>query len=318
MLAEVFRKLEPFLAWILEIPKLWPNILPRVKLTLSFLLGIGALRKVNNLLSQVSLNNFCRDSYDWRKEVVLVTGGSGGLGDLLVRKLAKLCIKVISLDITPPKTPLPANAYFYQTEITSSASLEKVAQKIRSEHGNPTVLVNNAGIMQLATIFEENENEIRRTFDVNLIAHFLLIKEFMPAMVKGNHGHIVTVASMASFITGAQNVDYACTKVGALAFHEGLTQELRHSYNAKKVRTSIIHPTYIRTPLIDKVHREGKFKALLLEPEAVVDAILSHVLSGNSGQIMLPGRYAMAAAVRGWPSWLQESVRNSQRNVLAH
>lgn len=106
MLAEVFRKLEPFLAWILEIPKLWPNILPRVKLTLSFLLGIGALRKVNNLLSQLSLNNFCRDSYDWRKEVVLVTGGSGGLGDLLVRKLAKLCIKVISLDITPPKTPL--------------------------------------------------------------------------------------------------------------------------------------------------------------------------------------------------------------------
>lgn len=94
--------------------------------------------------------------------------------------------------------------------------------------------------MQLATIFEENEDDIRRTFDVNLIAHFLLIKEFMPAMVKCNHGHIVTVASMASFITGARNVDYACTKVGALAFHEGLTQELRHSYNAKKVRTRCV------------------------------------------------------------------------------
>lgn len=50
----------------------------------------------------------------------------------------------------------------------------------------------------------------------------------------------------------------------------------------------------------------------------MVDTILGHILSGNSGQIFLPGRYAMAAAVRGWPSWLQESVRNSQRNVLAH
>ncbi|KAH8585598.1 hypothetical protein B0O99DRAFT_530415 [Bisporella sp. PMI_857] len=283
---------------------------------MSLLLGVGALRKVNNLLSQAALNNFTRDSYDWRREIVVVTGGSGGLGDLLVRKLAKRCIKVISLDIMPPKTPLPSNAYFYQAEITSSKSLENVAQKIRSDHGDPTVLVNNAGIMQLSTILDESEDEIRRVFNVNLIAHFLLIKEFLPAMIKRNHGHVMTIASMASFITGVQNVDYCCTKAGALAFHEGLTQELRHSYNARKVRTSIIHPTYIRTPLIDKVHREGKFKALLLEPEAVVDIILGHILSGNSGQIILPSRYAIAAAARGWPLWLQESIRNSQKKVL--
>lgn len=91
--------------------------------------------------------------------------------------------------------------------------------------------------MKIKTMLAESEEEIRQVFDVNLIANFLLIKEFLPAMIKRNHGHIVTIASLASFITGVQNVDYSCSKVGALALHEGLAQELRHAYNAKKVRT---------------------------------------------------------------------------------
>jgi short-subunit dehydrogenase len=122
-------------------------------------------------------------------------------------------------------------------DITSSASIEKVAQKIRLDHGDPTVLVNNAGIATSGTILEESEDQIRRVFEVNSIAHFLLVKEFLPAIIKRNHGHIITIASMSSYVTVAQNVDYCCTKAGALAFHEGLAQELRYRYNARKVRT---------------------------------------------------------------------------------
>ncbi|OBT75446.1 hypothetical protein VF21_05723 [Pseudogymnoascus sp. 05NY08] len=296
----------------------WVNTPRSVKLALPTILALLSLRKVNGLLSQQVLNNFVSDRYVWSQEVVVVTGGSGGLGDLLVRKLAAKGIKVISLDVTPPRTPLPANAYFYEADITSSANLAEVAQAIRSKHGDPTVLVNNAGVMKIKTMLAESEEEIRQVFDVNVIANFLLIKEFLPAMIKRNHGHIVTIASLASFITGVQNVDYSCSKVGALALHEGLAQELRHAYNAKKIRTSIVHPTYIRTALIDKVHGQGKFKPLLLEPEPVVETIMNHILSGNSGQIFLPGRYSVGAALRGWPAWMQEAVRSTQQNVLAH
>jgi all-trans-retinol dehydrogenase (NAD+) len=77
-----------------------------VKSTLWALLGLGFLRRINEILSQASLNHYTRDSYDWRREIVVVTGGSGGLGDVLVRKLAKHGIKVINVDIVPPKTPL--------------------------------------------------------------------------------------------------------------------------------------------------------------------------------------------------------------------
>jgi all-trans-retinol dehydrogenase (NAD+) len=130
------------------------------------------------------------------------------------------------------------NIHSYKLDITSSTSLSQVATQIRTTHGNPTVLINNAGIGTNKTIFSSTEVEIRRVFDVNTISHFLLVKEFVPAMAKANHGHVVAVASMASFMVHAQNVDYACSKASALAFHEGLSQELKGRYGAEKVRTT--------------------------------------------------------------------------------
>lgn len=57
-------------------------------------------------------------------------------------------------------------------------------------------------------------------------------------MIEKNHGHVVTVASMASYVVPPQIVDYAAAKAGALAFHEGLGNELRSRYKADKVRTT--------------------------------------------------------------------------------
>lgn len=91
--------------------------------------------------------------------------------------------------------------------------------------------------MHLTTILDASEEQIRQIFDVNIIAHFLLVREFLPAMIERDHGHVVTIASMASFVTGVRNVDYSCTKAGTLAFHEGLAQELRHVHKARKIRT---------------------------------------------------------------------------------
>lgn len=84
----------------------WINTPRGIRLTLPTILALLSLRKVSGVLSQAVLNNFKSDKYVWSQEVVLVTGGSGGLGDLLVRKLAAKGIKVISLDVMPPKTPL--------------------------------------------------------------------------------------------------------------------------------------------------------------------------------------------------------------------
>jgi all-trans-retinol dehydrogenase (NAD+) len=116
--------------------------------------------------------------------------------------------------------------------------INAVAGKIPKEVDEPTVLVNNAGIRTCKAILEGTEEQIRRTFDVNIIAHFLLVREFLPYMIRRNHGHVVTIASLASFLVHARNVDYTCTKAAALAFHEGLSAELKNHYEAPKVRNT--------------------------------------------------------------------------------
>jgi short-subunit dehydrogenase len=98
--------------------------------------------------------------------------------------------------------------------------------------------VNNAGIGNGDTIIAVKPERLHRLFNVNLVAPFLLVQQFLPEMIAANHGHIVNIASLASFSTQASNVDYAASKAGVLAFHEGIQQELKHTYKARAVRAT--------------------------------------------------------------------------------
>ena len=121
--------------------------------------------------------------------------------------------------------------------MTDTKAIRVAAEKLRNEVGLPTVLVNNAGVGNVRGILDGTEEETRHTFDVNVMAHFNMLREFLPAMIKANHGHVVNIASMASYVTIADNTDYSCSKAALLALHEGLGQEIRWRHNAPNVRT---------------------------------------------------------------------------------
>ncbi|KAH8675084.1 hypothetical protein BGZ61DRAFT_508584 [Ilyonectria robusta] len=255
--------------------------------------------------------------WDWSKEIVLVTGGSNGIGELVVGKLAGKGIKVVSVDLYPPKIPVPDNVSFYQLDVTSPDEIRRVAESIRRDVGEPTVLINNAGVASMKPILEETDLEIRRTFDVNIVAHFFLVREFLPWMISQNHGHIITIASMASFVTVAYNVDYCCSKAAALAFHEGLAQELKHNYHASNIKTSVVHPMWIRTAMFDSALKKKAFADTLLQPNDVADAITLQVLRGKSGQVFLPGYYSLGSVFRGLPAWVQERFRDARAHLFS-
>jgi len=143
-----------------------------------------------------------------------------------------------------------------------------------------------------------------------------MCKEFVADMTKKNHGHVVTIASMSSYVVLAGMVDYACSKNSAVAFHEGLRQELRARYNAPDVRTTLVVPSWIRTPLIEPLLQSPDFKDTVIEPEEVSDAIVGQVTSGKSAHLILPKSYNSLSTLRGWPSWMQEGLRNSMGNTL--
>jgi all-trans-retinol dehydrogenase (NAD+) len=218
-------------------------------------IGLLSLRQLSSWASRRALNNYVTDrTWDWTIEIVLLTGGSSGIGAATAKILAEKGVKVIIVDLHPPKHTLcmsraltahftllmriAPNQFFYKLDITSSEEIKAVAQQIRAEHGDPTVLINNAGIADAKPILDLPEPRMRKVFEVNIVAHFLLLSEFLPSMIRKNHGHVVTLASMASFSTQASNVGYCASKAAALSLHEGLGQELKHVYHAPKVRTT--------------------------------------------------------------------------------
>lgn len=208
-----------------------------LKIALAFPL-FKALSKLSGRLSDRALGNHSPGKgWDWQKEIVLITGGSNGIGESVTRQLAARGIKVIVFDRSPPATSFPPNVHFYEVDITDSGAVHTAAESLRRDVGEPTVLVNNAGVGYVGSIFDTPEGHVRKTFEVNTIAHFILAREFVPSMMRNDHGHVVTVASMSSFVTVAGNVDYSCSKVSAMAFHEGLRQDLVHRHGVKHVRT---------------------------------------------------------------------------------
>ncbi|RDW85148.1 hypothetical protein BP6252_02738 [Coleophoma cylindrospora] len=269
----------------------------------------GLVRWASNYLDAGVLDNWTTDTYDWNKEIVLITGGAGGIGGQVVKLLAEKKIKVVVLDVIPMTFDAPENVFYYKCDITSPATIASVAATIRSEVGTPTVLINNAGVARGKNILEASEKDVRFTFDVNTLAHYWLAKEFVPAMAEKNHGMVVTVASLAAYVTVPNMVDYAASKAAALTFHEGLAAELKTRYNAPKVRTIVVNQGYTKTPLFEGYYNDSKFLMPTLAPETVAEGIVKKVLAGHSGQVILPGFAASLTFFRGLPHWYQIRTR---------
>ncbi|KLU87778.1 epidermal retinal dehydrogenase 2 [Magnaporthiopsis poae ATCC 64411] len=281
------------------------------------LLYAGLVYHINRWISRRALNNWTPDSYVWSKEIVVVTGGAGGIGGHVVKLLAERGINVAVLDIIPLSFSAPPNVHYFKCDITSSAKIAEVGDEIRARIGHPTIIINNAGVARGKTLLDSTEHDIRFTFDVNAIAHYLVVKEFLPEMIKRNHGMVVTVSSYAAYITSPYMVDYSSTKAAAMSFHEGLAVELKTRYNAPRVRTVLVNQGYTKTALFDGYQAEKSRLVPALEPESVADAIVRQVLSGESGHVVLPEVVGnILSGLRGLPHWFQNGFRASTKDLM--
>ncbi|KAL2256785.1 hypothetical protein VTK26DRAFT_1123 [Humicola hyalothermophila] len=283
---------------------------------LKTLLALGLIKWVNSYLSRGVLNNWVDDRYDWSREIVLITGGAGGIGGEVVQLLAEKGIKVVVLDIQPLTYPAGPTVHYFKCDITSPKTIAAVAREIRATVGEPTVLINNAGVVQGRTLLDASERDIRFTFDVNTFAHYWTVKEFLPAMIKANHGMVVTVASIAAWVTVPNMVDYAASKAAAHAFHQGLTAELATRYNAPRVRTVLVNQGFTRTALFTGYRNDSPFLMPALEPATVAEAIVRQVLSGTSNQLVLPSFANTLASLAAMPHWYQNRLRSKNQTIM--
>ncbi|KAG1752549.1 retinal short-chain dehydrogenase reductase [Suillus paluster] len=202
------------------------------------------------------------------------------------------------------------NIAYYPCDVSKWEEVEAVSKKIIDEIGQPTMLINNAGVAQGKLIINLKPEDIYQTFGVNTLAHFWTLKAFLPGMIKNKTGHIVTMSSIMGFVGSVQMTDYSASKAALVTMNESLRYELDKVYDAPGIRTTLVCPGHILTPLFSTIQLPTnpffKFLAPSIAPVTVVKAIITALDAQQSRTIYLPFYTNMAPVLRMIPSYLRD------------
>ncbi len=218
---------------------------------------------------------------------VIVTGAGSGLGRATAQRLASEGASVACLDLVADAVEQTASgiaedgakAIAIQADVSDPASVQAAVDKAAAELGQPTILVNCAGIGKLAHSHEMPFDEWQRIIGVNLTGTFLMCQATIRHMLKGSGGTIVNIASNAGLIGQPWSAAYCASKGGVVM----LTKALADEYIKSGIRVNAVAPGGIETPLQDKfgVPEGANFKRLLkitspwgnAKPEEVAGAV---------------------------------------------
>jgi all-trans-retinol dehydrogenase (NAD+) len=181
----------------------------------------------------------------------LITGGNSGIGELIAKKMAKMGSTIIiwarnleeSERVQKEIQAKGGKCYVYKVDVSIKEEVYKTADKVKKEVGDVTILINNAGVSSGKLFLESNDDEILKTFQINILSHIYTTRAFLPAMIRKDHGHLVTIAS-AGGIIGTSHLagkrkklkfqDYGASKAAAIGFNEGIRAELREMGHSNK------------------------------------------------------------------------------------
>ena len=211
-------------------------------------------------------------------QLAIVTGGSRGIGlataTMLARGAARVVLVARGADaLAAAAQSLGPHVSGVTCDIGDRNAVETAIETIRSTHGTPHILVNNAGVFRLATVEQTAPDDFATALQVNLFAPFLFVRAFLAAMKQDRAGHIVTIGSIADRSTFPENAAYAASKFGARAMHEVLRAELKGS----GVRASLVSPGPVDTRLWDELNPDTRAgftpRREMLSPNAVAEAV---------------------------------------------
>jgi NAD(P)-dependent dehydrogenase (short-subunit alcohol dehydrogenase family) len=205
--------------------------------------------------------------------LALVTGASRGIGAAVAEAFGAAGATVVrvarSLDDASHQAGLDIRA-----DLTDTAQVSQMAERVRAEAGVPDVVVHNAGGFLLKRLADTTPSEFDEQVRVNLRAAFLVARELLPAMAALRRGTYVSIGSVADHVGFPENAAYAAAKYGLRGLHETLVAE----YRGTGVRLTLVSPGPTDTAIwdpFDPDHRPGfPARAAMLRPSDVADAIL--------------------------------------------
>ena len=200
--------------------------------------------------------------------VVVVTGGSGGIGQALIKKYLKEECFVISADLEKSTDFDDKNFSFFKCNVECENSIHNLFEFVLNKYSRIDYFFSNAGILSLG---DENSSNFdwEKNWKLHLMSHVFISRKLLPIFKKQKSGYFLITASAAGLLTHIDSITYSVTKHSAIAFAEWIAINNRdYSFYV-----SVICPQAVRTNMTKG--REKDVAALdgMLEPDFLVEKI---------------------------------------------
>jgi 3-oxoacyl-[acyl-carrier protein] reductase len=212
------------------------------------------------------------------KRVVVITGGSRGIGRSIGLKFAKENAIIIIAHYDPDdfaanKTrdllhEMGVEAAAEKIDVSSLKDVGQFFDQIIKNYGKVDVLVNNAGITRDAFLMRMSENEWDQVLAVNLKSVFNCTKSVVRSMIKARSGKIINISSVVAEIGNIGQANYSASKAGIL----GLTKTSAKELAGRGITVNAVAPGFINTEMTEKL------------PDKVKEAFISQIPMQRMGE----------------------------------
>ncbi|MFK8016890.1 MAG: SDR family oxidoreductase [Gammaproteobacteria bacterium] len=197
-----------------------------------------------------------------KDKVALVTGAASGLGKADAMALAREGASVVLTDVNEDGAAVAeqiaketgAKTAFYHQDVSDENRWSEVVAQVEKDFGGLNVLVNNAGIVIIATPESTTLDQFRLANGVMSEGVFLGCRAAIPAMQRSGGGSIINMASVASHLGYPVFFAYTAAKGAVRAMTKSIAVHCQ--MNGYNIRCNSVHPSSIATPMIDQANRE--------------------------------------------------------------
>jgi acetoacetyl-CoA reductase len=207
------------------------------------------------------------------RKVALVTGGVGGIGSAICRKLSADGHFVVANYAIPGsedawrKAMAGAGLNGETTalafgDVTDFATMGSMVRQIEADHGPVAILVNCAGITRDATFRKMSEEQWHQVIDTNLTSVFNVTRHVIEGMCERGWGRIVSISSVNAVRGQFGQCNYAAAKAGILGFTKSLAQEVVR----KGVTVNAISPGYVQTDMTMSIREDVRAQIVATIP----------------------------------------------------
>lgn len=192
----------------------------------------------------------------FQEKVVLVTGGTSGIGRETAVQFAAAGAKVVlagrraeqGAEVVQEISAAGGDAHFVQTDIAVEDQVKRLVDETVKRYGRLDIAFNNAGIEHGGPITEVTAEDYRKVFDINVLGVLLSQKYEIPAMLKSGGGAIINTSSILGHIASPGAALYNASKHAV----EGITKTTALELAQQGIRVNSVAPGAIETAMIDR------------------------------------------------------------------